>query len=106
MAAPLNLPPFPVRKRLVSGRYRGRTGGYELELRVDVDGTTALSKVSGDYSSVLGNTVTYFGSWQVIAPAVVITPSTVSIEGLLEAGLEAGERWFSSNDCEVGVLTR
>src|SRR3954449_12888577 len=42
-------PPFPIPKRLVSGRYRGRTGGFELELRVDVDGATAMNKVSGDY---------------------------------------------------------
>src|SRR3954447_17888009 len=81
-AAPLSLPPFPIPKRLVSGRYRGRTGGFELELRVDVDGATAMNKVSGDYLSIQGSTTTYFGSWQVVAPTVSVTAAAVSVEGI------------------------
>ncbi len=35
---PVPLPPIPIRTRLASGRYRSAPAGFQLELRVDVDG--------------------------------------------------------------------
>ena len=83
----LELPPsvpFPplVRKRLVHGRYRSAGMGFQLELRIDVDGVHPLKRVSGDFFQVAGGTTTYFGSFVVSAPTVVTTPGVVKIEGL------------------------
>lgn len=67
------VPKLPLRTRAVSGRYRSAAAGFQLELRVDVDGRRPLLKVSGDYYSVSGGTTTYFGSWTV--DAVTVTRS-------------------------------
>ncbi|RZU32635.1 hypothetical protein [Blastococcus saxobsidens] len=58
-------PVLPVRMRQVSGCYRSPAGGFQLELRVDVDGRRPLKKLSGDYFSASGATLGYFGSWTV-----------------------------------------
>lgn len=47
----------------VSGRYRSPIAGFQLELRVDVDGNTPLGKLSGDYYTISGGVTSYFGSW-------------------------------------------
>ena len=79
--APPTPTPFPFR-RPVSGRYRGRLGGFELELRVDVDRVRPMKKVSGDFYSVSGGTVTYFGSFIVNNPVITISATRVTCRGL------------------------
>lgn len=65
---PVPLPrPLPIRTRQISGRYRSPAAGFQLELRVDVDGRRPLQRISGDYFSLSGGTTSYFGSWTVDA---------------------------------------
>jgi len=75
-------PVFPLPKRRVSGRYRSAGPGFQLELRVDVDGVRPMVKLSGDFFQVNGATVSYFGSFIVNAPTVTTTASTITVEGL------------------------
>jgi len=76
-------PLLPFIRRPVSGRYRSGGGaGFQLELRVDVDGKRPMRKVSGDFYQVSGGTVSYFGSFVVDAPVVTVTASLVTITGL------------------------
>lgn len=77
---PIVPPKFPYRN--VSGRYRSGGFGFQLELRVDVDGIRPLRRVSGDFFQVLGTTTTYFGSFIVNSPIITATPGAVVIEGL------------------------
>lgn len=70
-----------VRKRRVSGRYRSCRRSWELELRVDVDGSRPMRRVSGDFYNASGATVSYFGSFVVNAPTVSVTATQVSIVG-------------------------
>jgi len=76
------VPRLPLRRRAVSGRYRGRLGSWELELRVDVDGRRPMSRVSGDFYTVSGGTVSYFGSFVVDSPTLNITSTAVTIRGI------------------------
>ena len=80
--APAPPPIVPLPKRPVSGRYRGKLGSFELELRVDVDRVHPLKRVSGDFFQIVGATKTYFGSLVVHTPAITVTPSLVTIEGI------------------------
>ncbi|MCS7481111.1 hypothetical protein ACFFQW_06045 [Umezawaea endophytica] len=73
--------PIPLPTRAASGRYRSPALGFQLELRVDVDGRRPLRKLSGDYFSVSGATTTYFGSWTVDAVTITTTPTLVTIIG-------------------------
>jgi hypothetical protein len=79
--AALRLPPL-LKKRRVRGRYRSAGIGYQLELRVDVDGVRPMKRVSGDFFQVSGGTTKYFGSFVVSAPTIVTTATEVKIEGL------------------------
>ncbi|MFC0106377.1 hypothetical protein [Kibdelosporangium aridum] len=82
VAAPVVPPvPIPLPFRIASGRYRSQPLGFQLELRVDVDGRHPLGKLSGDYYVVSGATVSYFGSWTVDAVTVSATPTTLTIVG-------------------------
>jgi hypothetical protein len=74
--------PFPLPRRPVSGRYRSGGFGFQLELRVDVDGRRPMRKVSGDFYQVSGSTVSYFGSFVVDAPVLTVLPNMVIINGL------------------------
>jgi hypothetical protein len=77
---PIPLPPIPIRTRAVSGRYRSPAVGFQLELRVDIDGRRPLHKLSGDYFSVSGGTTTFFGSWTVDAVTTsVVNGATVTV---------------------------
>jgi hypothetical protein len=67
--------------RTVSGRYRSEYLGFQLELRVDVDGSRALGRLSGDYFSVSGPTTAYFGSWTVDATKVSMSGTEVVVVG-------------------------
>ncbi len=88
-ASPAMLPPGPIPvprppilvRRNVSGRYRSGGAGFQLELRVDVDGKRPTKCISGDFFQVLGATTTYFGSFIVDTPTISATATTVTIEG-------------------------
>jgi hypothetical protein len=71
--------------RRASGTYRSTGTGIQLELRVDVDGTRPLRKLSGDYYQVTSTTTTYIGSWTVDAVTITTTPSAVTIVGTARA---------------------
>jgi hypothetical protein len=90
--APIPAPPIPIPliRRAGSGRYRGRLGGFELELRVDVDRVRPMRKVSGDFYSISGGTVTYFGSFIVDNPVITITTTQVTCRGLGRFTFSAG----------------
>lgn len=68
----------------VSGRYRGRLGNSELELRVDIDGQMPMQLVSGDFFSISGNTVSYVGSFYCQAK-VQISTWYIIIDGQITA---------------------
>ncbi|MSN27361.1 MAG: hypothetical protein GJV46_16030 [Geobacter sp.] len=68
-------------KNPVSGRYRATTGSWILELRVDVDRTRPMQRVSGDFFHVSGATTSYFGSFRVESPTVTFTSTTATIVG-------------------------
>lgn len=83
-------PPIPILKRPVSGRYRGNLGGFQLELRVDVDRTRPMKRVSGDFFQIVGGTTNYFGSFVVNSPTITVTPTLVTIKGLGNYTFAAG----------------
>ncbi len=86
---PIPIPPIVI-KRAVSGRYRGNTGSFQLELRVDVDRTRPMKRVSGDFLQVTGGTTTYVGSFVVNAPSISVTPTQVIVQGLGSYTFSAG----------------
>jgi hypothetical protein len=53
----------------------------EVELRVDVDGQRATTRVSADYFRLHGDTTTYVGSMRVDEPVVSITGTRLTITG-------------------------
>jgi hypothetical protein len=81
-ARPLPIAPLPFVKRKVYGRYRSTGAPFQVELRVDVDGPSPTMRVSADYYSISGATMSYFGSMRVDAPAVSVTPTHVIVTGL------------------------
>jgi len=81
--APIPLPtPTPIAKRPVSGRYRGTLASFQLELRVDVDRTRPMKRLSGDFFQISGSTTTYLGSFIVDALTITVTDSQVVLKGL------------------------
>src|SRR5689334_14344963 len=68
--------------RNVSGRYRSKGGAFELEIRLDVDGTRPLSTISGDFYQISGMTLTYFGSFIIDKVISTSTDSIVTLSGL------------------------
>ena len=80
-ARQLPIPPVPILKRKVYGRYRSTGTPYQVELRVDVDGPSPTMRISADYYAISGATVSYFGSMRVDSPVVSITASHVVIKG-------------------------
>lgn len=90
ISPPLPIIPLPVAVRNVSGRYRGQLGAFQLEARIDLDGTRPLSKLSGDFFSVSGGTTTYVGSFIVDAPVVTRTPGQITARGLGRFTFAAG----------------
>jgi len=73
--------PISLRKRNVRGRYRSTGSGWQLELRVDVDGIRPMKRVSGDFFSTTGSTTSYFGSFVLKNPTVTTSPTEVRIQG-------------------------
>lgn len=68
--------------RLISGRYRGQSGAWRIELRIDVDGVRPLKHVSGDFFQVSGRTVTLFGSFLAAPVTVAVSRTSVTITGV------------------------
>ena len=94
--APIPLPPVGV-KRQVRGRYRGAAVGWQLDLRVDVDGPRPTDRVSGDFFSTSGATTAYFGSFVVNAVSIVArrhadTPQQASFGRRPRSGEHLGAR--------------
>ena len=81
-AARLPATPLTAVKRKVFGRYRSTGTPFQVELRVDIDGPAPTMRVSADYYTVAGATVSYFGSMRVDAPAVTVTETQIVIKGL------------------------
>ena len=74
--------PIPLPLRNVSGAYSGVSGSFELDLRVDVDGSRPMHRVSGDFVAINGATRTYFGSFVVATLTVSNTTAGMVIRGL------------------------
>lgn len=89
LPTPTPFPPLPL-LRPVSGRYRGSLGAFQLEFRIDVDRTRPMRKLSGDFYSVSGSTVTYFASFTVDSPAITVTAAQVTCRGLGRFTFAAG----------------
>ncbi|MCX6307077.1 MAG: hypothetical protein NT040_19095 [Bacteroidetes bacterium] len=85
----LNPEPKPVKtpivlalkKNPVSGRYRGTFSMFQLELRVDVDRTRPMNRLSADFFQVSGATTTYYGSFVVNLPAITVSNTQVVVRG-------------------------
>ena len=75
-------PTVPGLQRAVAGRYGVKTGLWQIELRVDVDGRRPMLKTSGDFYRTIGATTNYFGSFIVEAPTVNITPGAIVVNGM------------------------
>jgi hypothetical protein len=65
----------------VQGRYQASTGAWQVDLRVDVDGSRPTGRVSGDFFATSGATTSYFGSFVVDAPQVSATVIRVHARG-------------------------
>jgi hypothetical protein len=70
--------------RLISGRYRGRSGAWQIELRIDIDGVRPLKHVSGDFFQVSGATVSHYGSFLATAVTVAASRTGVTIAGVAQ----------------------
>jgi hypothetical protein len=87
------LPAAPVitlAKRAVSGRYRGVLSAFQLELRVDVDRTRPMNRLSADLYQVSGGTTSYYGSFIVNSPTVSVTATQITVKGLGNFSFSAG----------------
>lgn len=82
--------PIPIIKRAVSGRYRGALGSFQLELRVDVDRTRPMNRISADFYQLNGGTTTYFGSLVVNTPTITVSATQVVVKGLGKFTFSAG----------------
>ena len=84
--------PNPDHNRNAAGkrRYRGTLGAFQLELRVDVDRTRPMKRLSGDFYQVSGGTTTYSGSFVVNSPTITVTSTQVLVKGLGSFTFAAG----------------
>jgi hypothetical protein len=73
--------PAAAAKAPVHGLYRGSAGASSCDLRVDVDGPRATNRLSADFYSSSGATLTYVGSLRVDVPQVTWTDELVTIAG-------------------------
>ena len=79
----INIKPIIILKNSASGRYRGSLSGYEMELRIDIDGVRPCNLISGDFYRLSGSVKTYFGSFKSGPLTVTWGTSTVTIRGTL-----------------------
>lgn len=84
------LPPLPVIKKAVSGCYAGVLGAFQVELRIDVDRSRPMKRISGDFFQMVGKTLSYYGSFVVDSPAITVTSSQVLVKGLGRFTFAAG----------------
>jgi hypothetical protein len=70
-----------VPRAAVSGRYQATVNGWQVELRVDVDGDRPTRRLSGDFFSTTGTTTSYFGSFVVDTPEITVTPGVIRVRG-------------------------
>ena len=87
---PIPIPPFPIIKKAVSGCYAGMLGTFQVELRVDVDRSRPMKRVSGDFYQTVGKTTVYFGSFTVDSPVVSVTSTRIVVRGLARFTFSAG----------------
>jgi hypothetical protein len=87
---PIPIPPIRPVYHKVSGRYQGTIGAWRLVLRVDVDGTRPMRRVSGDYYRVAGSVVTYFGSFILESFTIRTTISRIVLDGIPRYTFSAG----------------
>jgi hypothetical protein len=73
---------IPSSERVFSGLYRGTHGDFTLELRVDIDGSRPMNRLSGDLFRTIGATTNYFGSFVVGSPTITRTANSITIKGL------------------------
>jgi hypothetical protein len=97
--------PIPVAKKRSSGRYIGTSGGYRMELRVDVDGSRPCNRISGDYYAVSGSVTTYFGSFKSGAVAIVWTDTLVTITGTVTTTWSTSYTKFKITIPRVSILS-
>jgi hypothetical protein len=88
-----------IQRQPVSGRYRGRRGNFEVELRVDVDGARPMARVSADYFQLEDDQHLYAGSMCVDSPIVVSRGSQVTITGVGRSSWPT-----DANDVKVTIL--
>lgn len=85
------IPPIPLPiKKAVSGCYAGALGAFQVELRVDVDRSRPMKRVSGDFYHTVGKTTSYFGSFVVDSPVVTVSSSKVVVKGMGRYTFAAG----------------
>ena len=85
------IPPIPLPiKKAVSGCYAGALGACQVELRVDVDRSRPMKRVSGDFYQTVGKTTSYFGSFVVDSPAITVSSSKVVVKGMGRFTFAAG----------------
>ena len=70
-----------VPRQAVRGRYQATTGTWQVDLRVDVDGSRTTRRVSGDLFSMSGATTSYVGSFVVDAPQITTTATETRARG-------------------------
>ena len=95
------LTPIPIRMRNMSGSYIGDWSSYRMQLRIDVDGTSRLNKVSFDFFSV-GSTVNYISSHVVDFVSITTTASSCTIKGNISRGTTS----LGSNRIEITIPRR
>ncbi|SDG94354.1 hypothetical protein [Nonomuraea jiangxiensis] len=79
---------------MISGLYQGQDGDSRLSLRIDVDGTRPMGRVSGDVFTVAGATTSYVGSFVVNVPEV---------RAEADGGRIQGQGAFTFGTAEPGV---
>lgn len=97
--------PIPVAKKRSSGSYIGTSGGFKMELRVDVDGTRPCNRISGDYFSVSGGVTTYFGSFRSGVVGIVWTDTLVTITGTVTTTWTTAYTKFKITIPRVSILS-
>ena len=70
-----------VTRKAVSGSYGGVLGAFQVELRVDIDRTRPMRRLSGDFYQTTGRTVAHVGSFVVDAPTITASATQYVVKG-------------------------
>ncbi len=84
-----------VPRAAVAGRYQASVGGWQVDLRVDVDGERPTRRVSGDFFATTGGTTSYFGSFVVDTPESSGSLAEVRVQGRGRFTWDASARFVS-----------